>query len=109
MPLDRHKTVRQALMYVTRHPEWPDVSQIERVDMEIWELVARQLYDIANYPKPKVRGSVALAIRAQKIILNRLTGTRRQGTHPAVRRANQVTLTDLTIPSLEQPEKDDGA
>jgi hypothetical protein len=110
MPLDRHKTVRQALQYVDRHPEWPDENLIARIDMPIWELVARNLFDKANHPDITKRGSLAEATRAQKIILNRLSGTRRMGTNPAVRKQNQITLTDLTIPSLELPqETDDGS
>ncbi|QQO39341.1 hypothetical protein SEA_CRUNCHYBOI_55 [Microbacterium phage CrunchyBoi] len=99
MVLNRHKTVRQALSYVDRYPEWPAT---ERLDMPVWELVARNLFDIANHPNVKVRGSVAKATRAQKIILDRLTGTRRQGTNPAVQNTQRVKLLDLTV-SLSAP------
>ena len=99
MPLDRHKSIRQALRYVDRYPEWPEV---ERLDMPVWELVARNLFDIANHPNVRVRGSVAKATRAQKILLDRLTGTRRQGTNPAVRNAKRLKLLDLTV-SITSP------
>ena len=96
MPLDRHKTVRQALLFVERKPDWPTERNEDRLDMPVWELVARNLFDIANSPNVKVRGSVANATRAQKIILDRLTGTRRMGTNPAVRTDKQIQLRDLT-------------
>ena len=97
MPLDRHKTVRQSLSYVDRHPDWPETA---RLDMPVWELVARNLFDIANHPDRKVRGSVARATRAQKIILERLSGTRRMGTNPAVRGKKGLTLIDLTAGAI---------
>ena len=98
MALDRHKTIRQALSYVDRHPEWPDIS---RLDMPIWELVARNLFEHANFPNPKVPGALARATRAQKIILERLTGTRRMGTNPAVRNSKNLILKDLTGGALD--------
>jgi hypothetical protein len=107
--LDRHKTVRQALSYVDRNPEWPDENVIARIDMPAWELVSRNLFDIANHPNPKVRGSMAMAIRATKIILNRLSGTRRMGTKPAVRTTKKIKMLDLTVPSMEKPEQTDGS
>ncbi|QDF17003.1 hypothetical protein SEA_YELLOWPANDA_53 [Microbacterium phage YellowPanda] len=93
MPLNRHKTIRQALSYVDRNPDWPE---IQRLDMPIWELISRNLFDIANHPNTKVRGSLARATRAQRILLDRLTGTRRQGTNPAVRNSKSLQLLDLT-------------
>lgn len=101
MPLDRHKSIRQALSYVDRYPDWPETA---RIDMPIWELVARNLFDIANHPNTKVRGSLARATRAQRILLDRLTGTRRQGTNPAVRNAKSLQLLDLTIGLTESTE-----
>lgn len=90
--LSKHKTIRQALLYVDDYPEWPDAP---RLDMPVWELVARNLFDHANNPDQS-RTSMTKATRAQKIILDRLTGTRRTGTSPAVRNAQQVHLHDLT-------------
>ncbi|QKY80411.1 hypothetical protein SEA_PABST_53 [Microbacterium phage Pabst] len=108
MVLNRHKTVRQALSYVDRYPEWP---AIDRIDMPIWELVARNLFDIANHPNVRVRGSVAKATRAQRIILDRLTGTRRQGTNPAVQNTKRVQLLDLTVslPTPTEGPQNDGS
>jgi len=90
--LSKHKTVRQALQYVDDNPEWPDTS---RLDMPVWEMVARNLFEHANNPD-KSRMAMNRATRAQKMILDRLTGTRRTGTNPAVRNAQGVHLVDLT-------------
>jgi len=94
----RKKTIRQALQYVDDYPEWPDTA---RLDMPVWEFVARNLFEIANNPDTRVVGSLNKATRAQKIILDRLTGTRRSGTHPAVRNENALVFTDLTTHTLE--------
>ena len=104
MPLDKHKTIREALQYVDRHPEWPAGA---RTDMKVWEFVARNLFDIANNPDTRVVGSVNKATRAQKIILDRLTGTRRAGTHPAVRQENKIDFVDLTIGVIAPVESDE--
>lgn len=99
--LSRHKTVRQALQYVEDNPEWP----AQRLDMPVWEFVARNLFEIANNPDTRVVGSLGRATRAQRIILDRLTGTRRIGTHPAVRSNKQILFTDLTAGIQPPPEE----
>lgn len=104
MPLDRHKTIREALQYVDRNPEWP---MTDRLDMNVWELVARNLFEHANNPDSRVIGSVGRATRAQRIILDRLTGMRRPGTHPAARHENKLTFTDLTAGPLLPPKEDE--
>ena len=107
MALDRHKTIRQALEYVDRNPEWPPDN--ERLDMPIWEMVARNLFEHANTPNVQVIGSVGRAIRAQRIILDRLTGTRRVGTHPAVKSDKKIEFVDLTqvaVPAPIQEQED---
>ena len=93
--LYRHKSIKAALEYVSRHPTWPD-SLTSRLEMPVWELVARHLFDMANYPDNKIPGSLRRATRAQKIILDRLSGTRRTGTVPAARGQIKITLKDLT-------------
>jgi hypothetical protein len=105
MALAKHKTIKQALEYVDRNPEWPSDQVRQRLEMPVWELVARNLFDIANNPDSTVIGSVAKATRAQKIILDRLTGTRRAGTGPAVANAKKVVMADLTV--FVEPEKTD--
>lgn len=88
-----HYTVQQALQLVADHPmmETTEVTQIR-----VHELVARSLFDIANQPDANVRGSLARANKARKIILDRLVGTRRPGSHPATRVDVPVTFVDLT-------------
>ena len=90
--LARHKTVREALQHVADNPE----STRDPIDTPVWELIARILYDHANSPDARVRGSLARATRAQKMISDRLVGTRRAGTHPAQAREQTVMLKDLT-------------
>jgi len=108
MPLARHKTVRQALLAVEDSPDWPNDSMQARFEMPVHEMVARNLFDIANHPDVKNQASMNRSLRAQKIILDRLTGTRRMGTHPAVRNQKQVKIVDLTAGSLPPvPDIDD--
>lgn len=104
-PLDRHRSVRQALKYVERNPEWPE--GVSRLEMPVWEFIARNLFDIANYPDARLVGSINRSVRAQRIILDRLTGTRRMGTHPAVRANSQIQFGDLTQGYLEKSKGDD--
>lgn len=104
--LKGHKTVRQALNFISLHPHWPSDDAQARLDMPVWELVCRNLFDIANYPDTANAASLARATRAQKLILDRLTGTRRMGTSPAVRNSKTLELLDLTgdIPEPETVE-----
>jgi hypothetical protein len=90
--LSKHKTVRDALLFVARNPQWPDVPML---DMPVWELASRKLYEMAVSPDARVIGSLARSTRAQKIILNRTTGTRRAGTHPAQQADESVNFHDL--------------
>ena len=100
----KHKTVKQALEHVVKHPE-----QELTLDVPVYVHVASALFDIANKPDPKVRGAMARATRAQKIILDRMVGLRRAGTHPAVAKDDQIEFLDLTeIPVLEEKEGNDG-
>lgn len=94
--LQKHKTIRQALQYVSDRPDWPTDEVTGRMDLPVWELVARNLFDIANHPDASSKAKMAQTVRAQKIILDRLTGTRRQGTHPAVRNTKTLKMRDLT-------------
>lgn len=86
------KTIREALQYVAEHPE----PSGDPIDMPVWELVGRQLYDIANRPDATVRGAMARATKAQQMILDRKVGRRRAGSHPAQQRANTIDFVDLT-------------
>lgn len=88
----KHRTVKEALEYVARHPE-PDRPPIE---MPVWELISRQLFEAAN----KVGGNgVAMkrSVAAQKIIFDRLAGKRKAGTHPATAKGKrELKIRDLT-------------
>lgn len=95
--LSKHKGVREALQYVADHPELRQAP----IDTPVWELVARILFELANNPDAKVRGSMARATRAQKMISDRLVGTRRPGTHPARATRAEVTFRDLTEGAIE--------
>ncbi len=94
----KHKSIREALEYVAAHP----VSTSDPIDTPVYELVAQSLFDIANKPNRKVRGSMARANRARKIIFDRLVGRRRTGTHPAQVQGDEIDFVDLTqTPALE--------
>ena len=89
----KSKTILEALKYVSTHPE---PSNENLLQVPIYELVARKLFDIANYPDKKVRGSQARSIAAQKIIFDRMVGRRRPGTHPAQDADTEIDFDDLT-------------
>ena len=90
--------IREALQKVADNPV-PSTDIV--IDVAVHELVARTLFDIANNPDSKVRGSLGRASRAQRIILNRHDGLRRPGTHPAAREAEGLDFVDLTAGVLE--------
>lgn len=89
----KKKSVKEALEYVARHSEWSGGSPVQS---PVWENVARTLFEHANNPNVQVVGAVGRSIRAQKIIMNRMTGTRRAGTHPAQLDKQTVQMRDLT-------------
>ena len=89
----KNKTILEALKYVSTHPE---PSNENLLQVPIYELVGRKLFDIANYPDKKVRGSQARAIAAQKIIFDRMVGRRRPGTHPVQASNSELEFDDLT-------------
>ena len=88
----KHRTVKEALEYVSRHPE-PSTVPIE---MPIWELISRQLFEKSEH----VGGSAVQMKRtatAQKIIFDRLAGKRKPGTHPAAaKQKRELKIRDLT-------------
>jgi hypothetical protein len=98
MAMKRNKSIQDSLQFVADHPR---VSNEAPIDTPVWELVARQLFKIANEPDKKVRGSMARATKAQKIILDRLVGKRRPGTHPAQAQTEGIDFVDLTMGVLE--------
>lgn len=88
----KHRTVKEALEFVSKHPT-PSTVPIE---MPVWELVSRQLFEAAH----TVGGtavSMKRSVAAQKIIFDRLAGKRRPGTHPATSKAKrELKVLDLT-------------
>jgi hypothetical protein len=91
-------SVQQALQYVADHP---DLASDELIQVPVWELVSRVLYDIANNPDSSVRGQNARANKARKIILDRHVGKRAPGTAPAARTAESLEMVDLTKGALD--------
>lgn len=87
----KHKSVREALEYVSRHqtPEKPPI------EMPIWELVARHLFEKAQVVGGS-RAEAKDAHAAAKIILDRTAGKRRTGTHPAQATKKKVVIADFT-------------
>lgn len=94
----KHVTVQQALQYVADNP---DLATDEVTQLPVWELVSRSLYEIANKPDASVRGSLTRANKARKMILDRLVGKRRPGSHPATRQETPIEFVDLTGRELE--------
>jgi hypothetical protein len=92
--LKRHKSIADALQYVADHPVR---STDAPIDAPVYELVGRALFQVATSPDQGVRGSLAKANRAQKLILNRMVGRRRPGTHPAQTQAEEIEFIDLTV------------
>ena len=86
-------TIREALTHVANNPT-PSTDIM--IDVRASELVARTLFDLANHPDQRVRGSATKANRAQNIIMNRMTGSRKVGTHSVTRRSAGVEFLDLT-------------
>lgn len=87
----KHKTVKEALEYVSRHPE----PGGDPINMPVWELVARQLFEKAHQAggtKTEMKTTAA----AQKLIFDRIVGRRKTGTHPAVREEKKIRLIDFT-------------
>lgn len=86
-------TIRQALQNVADHPE---LGTDEWTQIPVHELVCRNLFEIANKPDASTRGSMARANKARKMILDRLVGKRRPGSHPATRNEVSIDFVDLT-------------
>lgn len=89
----KNVTIRQALQHVADYPQPIDD---EVVQAPVYELVSRALFDIANRPDASVRGSMTRANKARRMILLRLVGKRRAGSHPATREVTQLDFVDLT-------------
>lgn len=102
--MSRQVTVRQALQRVA---DYPTMLTDEIIQVHAHELVARTLYDIANRPDANERGSMTRANTARKMIMDRLVGKRRAGSHPATRTKVEVEFRDLTVHEIgEAPSND---
>lgn len=99
-----HVTVREALERVA---DDYDAMPTEWVQVPVHELIGRTLFQLANPQNTRVRGTVTKATRAQKLILDRMVGTRRPGTNPAARKGEAIEFTDLTEGSIAAAPKDE--
>lgn len=86
-------TIRDALQRVADNPRMIDDEVIQA---PVHELVCRALFEIANKPDATQRGSMARANKARRMLLNRLVGKRRAGSHPATRQTVPLEFVDLT-------------
>jgi hypothetical protein len=93
-------TIRDALQRVA---DYPGMLDDELVNHPVHELIARNLFEIANRPDASIRGSMARANKARKILLDRLVGKRRAGSHPATRHEVRIEFVDLTEGALDGP------
>lgn len=91
-------TVRQAMQNVA---DYPELMTDELIQVPVHELICRALFDIANRPDASQRGSMARANKARKMILDRMVGKRRAGSHPATRTEMRIEFVDLTGGELE--------
>lgn len=87
----RHVTIRQALQQVADNPE---IATDDLLSLPVHELVSRTLFEIANTGSRTVREQQR-ANNARGIILNRLVGRRRTGSHPATKTEDAMKLDDL--------------
>lgn len=86
-------SIRDAMQRVADNPV---VSTDEMIQLPAHELVCRTLFEIANRPDESRRGSFTRANKARKLILERLVGKRRAGSHPATRTKVEIEFVDLT-------------
>jgi hypothetical protein len=90
-------TVRAALQAVADHPTM-DTDVL--LDVRVHELVARTLFEVANTPDERVRGSMSRANKARRMLMDRLVGKRRPGTAPAAKGETELEFEDLTMGAL---------
>lgn len=88
----KHRTVKEALEFVSRHP-FADRPPIE---MPVWELISRQLFEASHVVGGNTT-TMKRTVAAQKMIFDRLAGKRKPGTHPASPRGKrELKMVDLT-------------
>jgi hypothetical protein len=94
-------TIRQALQHVVDNPQ-PKTDVM--LDLPVYELVSRTLFEIANGVRVDDRSTMARANVARTMIFNRLVGRRKPGSHPATRTKASIDFHDLTGGALEAGE-----
>lgn len=92
-------TIQQALQQVADRPQMSDDNLL---DHKVHELVCRSLFEIANNPQIRERGSMTRANIARQMIFTRLVGRRRAGSHPATKQKVEVDFVDLTGKAVEE-------
>lgn len=90
-------TVRQALQAVADNPE---LRTDDLTQMPMHELIARELFDIANNPRADERGGLARANKARRMLFDRIVGKRRAGTTIAGSSNEAIEFVDLTAGAL---------
>ena len=103
MGLKRSVSIRQAMQYVADHPE---MQSDELISLPVWELVVRTVFEAANSVDAKKPATMSKANAARAMILNRLVGRRRPGTHPATGQKNTLKFVDLTGDSESRQQKE---
>lgn len=89
----KHVTVKQALQAVVDRPV---MATDDLLQVKTHELISRALFEVANHPDATVPGSMTRANKARKLIMERLAGKRRPGSHPATKAPVTLTFVDLT-------------
>jgi len=91
-------TIKQALQHVADNPI-PKTDDM--LSLPAHELVSRTLFEIANGVQVSERGSLTRANVARNMILTRLVGKRRTGSHPATSHREELEFVDLTGEAIE--------
>lgn len=96
--MKKEVSVQDALRHVAENPV---LKTDELIQVSVYELVCRTLFELANKPDANIKGSMRKANAARKIILDRMVGKRRAGSHPATRKEVVIDFKDLTGGELE--------
>ena len=95
----KHTTISAALKAVAdAEPVGPETDFLH---LPVHFLVCSRLMHIAQHPQMGNKTSQAAAVRAQKLILDRMVGKRRAGTHPAQGQKTMLKFKDLTQGAIE--------
>jgi hypothetical protein len=91
-------TIKQSLQQVADNPV---ARTDDLLSLPSHELVARTLFEIANGAKMAERNSLSRANVARNMILTRLVGKRRPGSHPATETKVEIEFVNLTGEEIE--------